>query len=116
MEALGYTPNLNAQRLSHGCTHMVALDFGPHRDYLSDMFFMELTRELQDALETHGYGLLLSGPGDVLNRWVKTRAVDGVILVGDPTDETIPQQIAETGIPCVVSGHQPVEGIQGVGS
>src|SRR5947209_1838060 len=94
MEELGFTPNLNAQRLSYGRTYLVALDFGVRHDYLSDMFFAELTREIQDVLEAHGYGLLLSGPGEVMGRWVKTRAVDGVILVGDPADKTIPQTIA----------------------
>jgi DNA-binding LacI/PurR family transcriptional regulator len=117
MQELGYTPNLNAQRLSQGRTFMVALDFGPRRDYLSDMFFMELTREFQETLEAQGYGLLLSGPGDVLNRWVKTQAVDGVIVVtGGPKEETLPRNIAQTGTPCVVIGHYPFDGIQGVGS
>src|SRR5437016_631398 len=83
MKELGYTPNVNAQRLSHGRTHLVALDFGAWHDYLSDMFFVELTRGVQDVLEAHGYGVLLSGPGEALHRWVKTRAVDGVILMGN---------------------------------
>jgi LacI family transcriptional regulator len=116
MEELGFTPNLNAQRLSHGRTNMIALDFGPMHDYLSDMFFVEMTRGIQDVLELEGYGVLLSGPGDVLNRWVKTRAVDGVILVGGPPNGSVPQEIVRTGIPCVVIGNSPIEGVQGVGS
>src|SRR5438094_7958405 len=43
MKELGYTPNLNAQRLSHGRTYMVALDFGVWHDFLSDMYFVEIT-------------------------------------------------------------------------
>jgi LacI family transcriptional regulator len=116
MEELGFTPNLNAQRLSHGRTNMIALDFGPRHDYLSDMFFVEMTRGLQDVLEVKGYSVLLSGPGDVLNRWVKTRAVDGVVLVGGTPVGFVPQEIVRTGIPCVAIGHGPIEGIQGVGS
>lgn len=116
MKELGYTPNLNAQRLSHGRTYLVALDFGPWHDYLSDMFFVELTRGVQDVLEVHGYGVLLSGPGDALNRWVKTQAVDGVILIGNPADKTLPQEIACTGTPCVVIGNYSVERRPGVGS
>src|SRR2546423_15099504 len=69
MEELGFTPNVNAQRLSHGRTSMIALDFGPWHDYLSDMFFVELTRGVQDVMEPHGYGVLLSGSGEALNRW-----------------------------------------------
>src|SRR5690348_11688563 len=84
MGPLGFTPNLNAQRLSQGRTDLVALDFGPGHDPLADLFFAELTREIQDVLEPQGYGLLLNGTSDVLNRWVRTRAVDGVLLIGDP--------------------------------
>src|SRR5256885_15730379 len=90
MQELGFTPNLNAQRLSAGRTYLVAIDFGSRHDYLSDMFLVELTRGVQDLLETRGYGLLLSGPGEAYHRWVKTRAVDGVILVGDQSDDAIP--------------------------
>src|SRR5438876_5939275 len=61
MKELGYTPNLNAQRLSRGRTHLVALDFGAWHDYLADMFFVELTRGVLDVLEAQGYGVLLSG-------------------------------------------------------
>jgi DNA-binding LacI/PurR family transcriptional regulator len=114
MKELGFTPNLNAQRLSHGRTCMVALDFGPWHDYLADMFFVELTRGLQDVLEARGYGVLLSGPGEALHRWVKTQAVDGVILAGDPADRTSLREI--TGTPCVVIGNHAVEGLAGVGS
>jgi LacI family transcriptional regulator len=116
MKELGYIPNLNAQRLSHGRTYLVALDFGPPYDYLSDMFFVELTRDIQDILKGRGYGVLLSGPGDALDRWVKTQAVDGVILIGNLADETLPQEIACTGTPCVVISNTPVECRPGVGS
>ncbi|HZO89960.1 MAG TPA: LacI family DNA-binding transcriptional regulator [Chthonomonadaceae bacterium] len=114
---VGYTPNVNAQRLTVGRTHLVALDFGGWHDFLADMFFVELTRGVQDALEAHGYGLLLNEANDVLRRWVKSRAVDGVILaVGGPPDARVPRDIASTGTPCVVIGHHPLEGIPGVGS
>ncbi len=116
MKELGYTPNLNAQRLSHGRTYMVALDFGIWHDFLSDMYFVEITRGVEDVLETRGYGVLLCGPGAALDRWVKTRAVDGVILMGNPADKSLSQEIAKTGTPCVVIGNHPVEGIPGVGS
>lgn len=116
MQDLDFIPNLNAQRLSQGRTHLVALDFLFWHDYLADLFFAELTREIQDVLEARKYGLLLSGPGEVLDRWVKTRAVDGVILGGDLSDLTIPERIAQAGTPCVVIGHSPITGIRDVGS
>src|SRR5207247_5983755 len=43
MPEMGFTPNLNAQRLSHGRTNMIAVDFGSHNDYLSAPFFVEIT-------------------------------------------------------------------------
>lgn len=116
MEELDFTPNINAQRLNLGRTSLIALDFGRWSGYLSDMFFSELTGGVQEALQTRGYGVLLSGPGEALQRWVKTRAVDGVILMGLPMQPTDPEQIARTGTPCVMIGHHAIEGIAGIGS
>lgn len=116
MQELGFTPNLNAQRLSDGRTYLVAIDFGSRHDYLSDMYLVELTRGFQDLLEPRGYGLLLSGPGEVFHRWVKTRAVDGVILVGESAGSVVPLDIARAGTPCVAIGHHPLEGIRRLGS
>jgi DNA-binding LacI/PurR family transcriptional regulator len=95
---------------------MVALDFGVWHDYLSDMFFVELTRGIQDALEAHEFGTVLSGPGQALNRWVKTRAVDGLIVVGSPADDRALHQISSAGTPCVVVGNRATTGIAQVGS
>jgi LacI family transcriptional regulator len=117
IQEAGYTPNINAQRLKVGRTHMIALDFGNWSDVLSDMFFVELTRGIQDALEARGYGLLLNSNACVLRQWVHSRAVDGVILAtGGLPERKVPQEIAATGTPCVVIGHHPITGISGIGS
>src|SRR5438477_12305480 len=89
---------------------------GSRHAYVADIVLVELTRGVEDLLEARGYGLLLSGPGEVLHRWVKTRAVDGVILVGQSSGGSVPQDIARTGAPCVVIGHHPLEGFRRVGS
>src|SRR5262249_46339822 len=107
MAALGFTPNVNAQRLSHGRTNMVALSFGDTHDYLADMFSAELTHGLQEVLEQHGYGLLLSGPGEPLTRWVRTRAVDAVIVF-EPEDMELVREMASPRTPCIVIGTHPV--------
>ncbi len=126
MDELGYTPNLNAQRLAAGRAYTVALAFGGTQ-VLSDMFLTELTQGIQNALHVRGYGLLLNAPGNTLQRWVKSQAVDGVIVVGcgplgmnllgdEAQDERIAREIADMKAPCVVIGHDPVTRIEGVGS
>ena len=115
MVELGFVPNVNGQRLSHGRSNMVALSFGDTHDYLADMFLVELTRGLQDELEARGYGLLLSGPGEPLMRWVNTRAVDSVLLF-EPTDRDAIRQMALRGTPCIVIETHRTDPIPGVGS
>jgi LacI family repressor for deo operon, udp, cdd, tsx, nupC, and nupG len=81
------------------------------------MFFIELTRGIQNALQSEGYGLLLTTPGEALNRWVKSQAVDGVVLVGGgPTDYCAAAEIAEMGTPCVVIGHHPLPAVPNLAS
>lgn len=117
IQEAGYTPNVHAQRLKAGRTQVIALDFGYWSDVLSDMFFVELTRGIQDALEEHGYGLLLTTKNTALQQWVNSRAVDGVILAtGGPRKESMPRDIAASGTPCVVIGHDVISGLPGVGS
>jgi LacI family transcriptional regulator len=115
-QELGYTPNLNAQRLVAGRTNLIVLNCGPQPCPLSDMFFVESLQGIQEALCARGYGLLLNAPGNSPMRWVKALAVDGVVLGGDPGDERLAEEIAGMGMPCVVMGTRPIEGIVGVGS
>jgi len=66
IEEVGYTPNLTAQRLVTGPTRMVALDFGSEADLLGNLYTVELTRGIQDALQPECYGLLLNSTPDTL--------------------------------------------------
>src|SRR5262249_19363724 len=116
MPEMGFTPNVNAQRLSHGRTNMIALDFGSRNDYLSDPFFVEITRDILETLESRGYGLLLSGHDPILDRWVRTRAVDGVILIGAPAFEDDVSEIVRVGAACVIIANRPYTEVAGVGS
>ena len=120
---LGYTPNLHAQRLVTGRSHMIALDYLGQAQILSDMFYVALARGIQQALHAHGYGLLLnlmmdSQQRDTLqHQWVRSQAVDGLILVGGAeVDPTMLREIATENTPCVLISQQPVEGIPHVGS
>jgi DNA-binding LacI/PurR family transcriptional regulator len=117
MKELGYTPNLNAQRLVTGRSFTIALDPGGRGRLPLDVFSTELIGGIQDALSSHQYGLLLDAGRDSLRRWVRSGALDGVIaLGGGPTDEEIGREIAAMGVPCIVIGHIPLPGICGVGS
>lgn len=117
MKELGYIPNLNAQRLVTGRSHTIALvAYGKER-HLFDAFSTELVRGIQNTLQARGYALLLDPGEDALHRWVKSRAVDGVIaLGGGPRDDTMAAMIAEMGVPCVVIGHHPLVARERVGS
>jgi DNA-binding LacI/PurR family transcriptional regulator len=106
MKDMGYTPNVNAQRLVSGRAYMIALDFGANPHLLADMYFAELTRGIQDALQSFGYSLLLNATGDHLLHLVKSRAVDGIILFGgEPEDVEKLRGLAADGTPSVLIGH-----------
>ena len=106
IEEMGYIPNVNAQRLITGRANMAALDFGVNQHLLSDMYFSELTRGIQWALKAQDYGLLLNASGDTLRRWVKSQAVDAVLVVGgDADEEEKVREIATGGTPCVLISH-----------
>jgi LacI family repressor for deo operon, udp, cdd, tsx, nupC, and nupG len=117
IEEAGYTPNVHAQRLRAGRTHIIALNFGTMSGILANMFFVELTRGIQTTLEAHGYDLLLNAAHTVPQRWVRSRAADGMILVrGDMGQDGSAQDIVQAGMPCVVLGHHLMEETPGVGS
>jgi DNA-binding LacI/PurR family transcriptional regulator len=90
MEQLGYTPNLHAQSLVRKRSMAVALEYLGMVEVLADSFLVELARGIQQRLVPHRYRLLLNLTGDLEYRrsvvcgWVRARAVDGVILVGNP--------------------------------
>jgi DNA-binding LacI/PurR family transcriptional regulator len=123
MKELGFTPNFHAQRLVTGRSQMVALDFLGEKQILADMFFVTLAQAIQQALHATGYGLLLNLMDDStqsllqLRRWIKSRAVDGTILVaGAKVDRSLLCELASARTPCVVIAQQTVKGIPFVGS
>lgn len=107
MKELDYTPNLQAQRLAAGRSYTVALHFDSPSASFFDMFAMEFVRGIHDALHERGYGLLLSGGDESLDRWIKSGAVDGVIAVGhDHNDNATARKVAALGATCVFIGTQ----------
>jgi DNA-binding LacI/PurR family transcriptional regulator len=109
MKDMGYTPNINAQRLVSGRAYMIALDLGESQHLLADMYFAELTRGVQSALRETGYGLLLNATGDRLRHLVKSQAVDGVMLFGgEPEEIEKIRALAADGTPSVLITHCPI--------
>jgi LacI family repressor for deo operon, udp, cdd, tsx, nupC, and nupG len=110
MEELNYTPNLHAQRLIWGRTSTVALCIGSLMAPATDPFLAGLIRGLQQALQANDYALLLLGRGDGIKRWVDSRAVDGVIVMGgSEEDASVARSIVRPQVPCVVIGTTALE-------
>ena len=116
MDELGYSPNLHAQRLISGRSNTVALCLSGGSAPATDLFLAGLIRGLQGALQFYDNGLLILGPGDMLRRWVDSRAVDGVILIGGSShaDESA-RQIARPGVPCILIGSSALPAENNVG-
>ena len=109
MEELGYAPNLHAQRLVSGRANTVALCLSGGLAPASDLFLAGLIRGLQGALQAHDNGLLILGPGDLLRRWVDSRAVDGVIVIGGgEQDAANARALARPDVPCVSIVTEPL--------
>ena len=110
MKELGYTPNLHAQRLVSGRSGTVALCMVDRLAPTSDLFLIELIRGVQQALQECDHALLLVGQGDALKRCADSRAVDGIIVVGDrPEDLDAVRSVVRPAVPCVVILTKPRE-------
>lgn len=115
MEELGFTPNLHAQSLAHRRSYTIGLEYLGHTEVLSDMFLIALARGIQRVLKAHGYNLLLNPVGVVtereslLRRWVRSRAVDGAILVGNPDVpvDWLQRLVAQKTFCVVIVHHSP---------
>lgn len=114
MVEYGYVPNLHAQQLVTGRSQMVVMHY-TNQDLLTDLFLVEMVHSVQHALHRRGYGLLLDTASDftenenLLSRWLRTGAVDGVILVQGSADlgEWV-TRFASRRTPIVLFGdHQP---------
>lgn len=117
---LGYIPNINGQRLVQGRSRLIAFD-DRRPGLFSDIFAMQLARGLQYALQKRGYSLLLNTADEhgeantQLKQWVRSRTVDGVVLVGHVSYDSLVREIATPSTPCIVMDTL-LEGIPNVAS
>jgi DNA-binding LacI/PurR family transcriptional regulator len=94
---------------------MVLLDCGEERRLLSDLYLLELTRGIQDALLASGFGTVVNSTRGTLHRLVDARAVDAVVLATGVDRRILAREIAAKGTPCVVLAQSPAEDVPLVG-
>ena len=106
-----YQINANARNLRLRRTMTVAVVWasGPESGQrLSDPFFFDLLGNIADALGEHGYDLLLSTAlQDNVRRseaFLESRKADGLIVIGQGTDDRPLRGLAAAGAPIVVWG------------
>lgn len=108
MRELDYVPNPSARSLSLGTAHIIALVVPD----ISNSFYSELTRGVQDVCNARGYNVLIySTDGDkdkeasCLEGLAKQQ-IDGICLVRHLVDESNIDLVAKWGVPVVLIGSQ----------
>ncbi|WP_433432553.1 LacI family DNA-binding transcriptional regulator [Nonomuraea sp. CA-141351] len=108
---LGYVPNAVARSLSRGRTQLLGLLVAD----ISNPFFGEVARGLEDAAVAGGYQVLV-GSSDLnpeRERAVLTafesRTVDGVALTSSTADSSMLRKLAATGMPTVFIDRRPAD-------
>lgn len=112
-QEMNYRVHSGARSLRRQRTEVVALvNRAPHRQ-ISDPFLSEFTGEIGEALEQHGYDVLLANRaqhgGDWIDRLVRGRRVDGLVVTHRATRDPDIDALIELGVPFVVLG-RPFEG------
>jgi DNA-binding LacI/PurR family transcriptional regulator len=108
----GYRLNTAARNLrlrrNHSIT--VVINMTPTADRtMADPFFLGLVGGLLQSLTTAGYRLVLTTSDQLLASG--DNDTDGVIFLGQGTDDTLLQQVSDTGLPFVVWGaRRPSDG------
>ncbi len=107
MHEWGYVPNANARRLVSSKTYMVAFS-SETTDTLADPYQLEVIRHICRLLRERGYDLLLDlyhdlqdGQYSSLRRRMKSRSVDGSIIIGSSLCEEDLETLAAPHCPCV---------------
>jgi DNA-binding LacI/PurR family transcriptional regulator len=109
---LGYRPNLAARALSKGRTFVLGLLIPYDPDQLfADPHVLDIIRGVEAAANAHDYNVLLStahrpnDPTSAYSRVLRSRYVDGMIVIEGPNMAAIAEQLQEQRSPWVVSGY-----------
>lgn len=107
IDELSYRPNLLARGLVTQRTHTVGLVIGD----ITNPFFSEVARGVQDVARTEGYNIFLANtdalPEDERKvlRSMADHAVDGIIIFPSPETETTIGEMASRTLPFVLVNH-----------
>lgn len=92
MDELGYTRDHAAVSLSTGKSHLIGLTFpylSPSEAFLNNPFYAEFLGFFEETLQKNGYDVILGSsisPLD-LEKWYKSRALDGIMVLGSLSKE-----------------------------
>lgn len=104
IEALGYRPNVAARSLTTQRTRIIGLIISD----VTNTFFGELTRGIEDALFANGYSLMLCNTNEVLEREeyyidiLLGQGVDGIIAAAASQDWDALNEAAKLNVPIVM--------------
>lgn len=112
---LGYRPNLAARALSKGRTFVVGLLIPYDPDQLfADPHLLDIIRGVEAAANSRDYNVLLStahrpnDPTSAYSRVLRSRYVDGMVVIEGPDMLAITEQLKQQPSPWVISGYEPV--------
>ncbi|WP_227000919.1 LacI family DNA-binding transcriptional regulator [Protaetiibacter intestinalis] len=116
-DELGWAPSTAARSLAEAKTETFGLVLArdPHNLGV-ESFYMEFFAGLEIELSKRGYSLLLQVVGSTddalatLQKWHRTRRVDGVVLTDLIDDDPRAAFVADSGLPAVVVGDPGIAG------
>ena len=117
MQELGYVPNRAARSLATRRSDSVAVVIPePSGQLFGDPFFPRVLRGISDALTAEAMQLILLMPQarsdeDRAGRYLAAGHSDGVLLISLHGADPLPASLRRQGIPLVVGGRPPEEGI-----
>ncbi|MFC7330641.1 LacI family DNA-binding transcriptional regulator [Marinactinospora rubrisoli] len=112
---LGYVPNHAARTLVTQRTDTVALVVSESDERLFEQpFFADIVRGVSAVLNERGLQLMLTmarsaGEHERLGEYLTGQHVDGVLIVSQHSDDTLPDRLAEAGVLCVYGGRPLIE-------
>ncbi|MFD7222366.1 LacI family DNA-binding transcriptional regulator [Streptomyces sp. NPDC059892] len=109
---LGYVPNRAARALAANRADAIALVVPePEARFFAEPYFSDIVSGVGEALSETGMQLLLTFAGGPRERrrlaqYLAAHRADGVLLVSVRADDPLPDLLAGTGVPTVVSGRR----------
>jgi len=116
---MGYQPNRAAQNLARGKTDTVGLIVKLDSSRELTPHYHEIVGALTYTLNEWGLNLLLvqcdDDPAPCLERLARAQTCDAVIITDMQVDDPRPDQLEQLGLPFLIRGSAPREGLTAVG-